>query len=88
MLLLIINLLHKIYKVLSWEWSQALTSAIKKWVEEMTACFTTGFCTGIWGEKKLFIKQAGIGKSLKHLSNAVDPHFDFVISGRTKGNQV
>jgi hypothetical protein len=29
-----------------------------------------------------------MAESLKHLSNAVDPHFEFVISGRTKGNQM
>jgi hypothetical protein len=52
------------------------------------AWFVTGFCTDIWGEEKLLIEHAGTAKSLKHLSNAVDPHFELVISGRTKGNQM
>jgi hypothetical protein len=36
-------------------------------------------------EEKLLIEHARTAKSLKHLY--VDPHFEFVISGRTKGNK-
>jgi hypothetical protein len=86
--LLTINVLHEIHQILSQEWSQAVTPSARKRVAEMGAWFVAGFCTGIRGEEKLLIEHAGTAKSLKHLSDAVDPHFEFVISGRTKGNQM
>jgi hypothetical protein len=54
----------------------------------MGTWFVAGFCTGIRGEETLLIEHDGTAKSLKHLGDAMDPHFEFVIWGRTKGNQM
>jgi hypothetical protein len=54
----------------------------------MGTWFAAGFCTGIQGEETLLIEHARKAKSLKHLGDVVDPHFEFVISGRTKGSQM
>jgi hypothetical protein len=86
--LLTIDVLHEIHRILSREWGQAVAPAARKRVAEMGVWFVAGFCTGIRGEEKLLIEHAGTAKSLKHLTDAVDPHFEFVISGRTKGNQM
>jgi hypothetical protein len=86
--LLTIKVVHEIHRVLSREWSQATTPATKKRVAEMDTWFVAGFCTGIRGEETLLIEHAGTAKSLKHLGDVVDPHFEFVISGTTKGNQM
>jgi hypothetical protein len=86
--LLTIEVLHEIRKILSREWNQATTAATKKRVAEMSTWFIAGFCTGIRGEEKLLIAHAGTAKSSKRLSDWIDPHFEFVISGRTKGNQM
>jgi hypothetical protein len=65
-----------------------ITLATKKWVAEMGAWFVAGFCTGNQEEYKLLMEHAGMAKSLKHLSDTVDTHFEFIILERTKGNQM
>jgi hypothetical protein len=53
--------------------------------------FLGGFCTGLRGEEMGLIEFAGTHRSLDHIENQIGdlpPHFDFVIAGRTKGNQV
>jgi hypothetical protein len=50
-----------------------------------------GFCTGLRGEEMPLVEFAGTLGSLEHLVHQLGdlpPHFDFVIAGRTKGNQV
>jgi hypothetical protein len=53
--------------------------------------FLGGFCTGLRGEEMPLIEFAGTLASMDHMTNQLDnlpPHFDYVIAGRTKGNQV
>jgi hypothetical protein len=54
----------------------------------MGALFVGGFCMGLRGEEVLNIELAGMANSLKHLEDEVNPHFKFILLGRTKGNQL
>jgi hypothetical protein len=40
------------------------------------------------GEEMMHIELAGTVNSVKHLDNAVNAHFKFIVLGRTKGNQL
>jgi hypothetical protein len=46
-----------------------------------------GFCTGLRGEEQLRVEFAGTKNSLKWMKKA-DPYFMFVVTGRSKGNQL
>jgi hypothetical protein len=54
----------------------------------MGAWIVWGFCTGLRGEEVLLIEFAGTAKNIENLNDPNEPHFVFVISGRTKGNQL
>ena len=86
--LVTIEVVHAIHRLLNKEWSDATTLSQKKRISEMGAWFVGGFCTGLRGEEMLLIEHAGTAKSLKHLQDLVNPHFKFVVSDRTKGNQM
>jgi hypothetical protein len=47
-----------------------------------------GFCTGLRGEEMVLIELAGTDNSLSHLEDAINPHFKFMLLGKTKGNQL
>jgi hypothetical protein len=66
----------------------AILEFTKKPAAERGAWFVAGLCTRIQGEEKLLVKHSGMAKSLKHLSDAVDPHCEHVIGGRNKGTQM
>jgi hypothetical protein len=60
----------------------------KKKIAEMGAWFIGGFCTGLIGEEMLLIELAGMANSLVHMDDVKHAHFLFVVSGRTKANQL
>jgi hypothetical protein len=43
---------------------------------------------GLRGDEMLLIEYAGTAKSVENLEDLKEPHFTFVILGRTKGNQL
>ncbi len=83
-----IDVLHEIDKILETEWRRTDDPNVKLKTAEMGAWIIGGFCTGLRGEEMLLIEFAGTAKSLERLTDPKDPHFTFVISGRTKGNQL
>jgi hypothetical protein len=83
-----IEVLHCINKILESEWQRGPGKAEKKRIAEMGIWVIGGFCTGLRGEEMLQIELAGTVNSLKFMRKEVDPYFMFVVSGRTKGNQL
>jgi hypothetical protein len=83
-----IEVLHSADGILEEQWASARTIGQKKRIAEMGTWFVGGFCTGLRGEEMLTIELAGTANSLSHLSDEVNPHFKFVLLGRTKGNQL
>jgi hypothetical protein len=83
-----IDVLHAVDALLEteWRWTEELVSRLK--TAEMGAWIIVFFCTGLRGEEMLLIEFAGTAKSIGNLSAQNLPHFVFVISGRTKGNQL
>jgi hypothetical protein len=84
-----IDVLHAIDKVLERVWKNAKSQAQKRRTCEMGAWIMGGFCTGLRGEEMLLIDMLGTATSVQRLmkDGASDPHFKFVIIGRTKGVQ-
>jgi hypothetical protein len=84
-----IDVLHAIDKILESEWRSATTQDQKRRICEMGAWMMGGFCTGLRGEEMLLVDMLGtatsVQKSMK--DDAIDPHFKFIIIGRTKGVQ-
>jgi hypothetical protein len=85
---LTINVIHSADRILESEWEHATRGDERKRIAEMGAWFVGGFCTGLRGEEMLLIELAGTAKSLEHLTDVKNAHFVFVISGRTKGDQM
>jgi hypothetical protein len=83
-----IEVLHCIDKILESEWQRGPGKAEMKRIAEMGTWIIGGFCTGLRGEEMLQIELAGTVNSLKFMRKEVDPCFMFVVSGRTKGNQL
>jgi hypothetical protein len=82
-----IETLHVIERILENRWRLARASDDKRDTARLGAWIFGGFCTGLRGEEQVRIEFAGTKKSLKWLRKA-DPYFMFVVSGRTKGNQL
>jgi hypothetical protein len=84
-----IDVLHAIDKILEKVWKNATTQAQKRRACEMGAWLMGGYCTGLRGEEMLLIDMLGTATSVQRLmkDEASDPHFKFVIIGRTKGVQ-
>ena len=60
-------------------------------ISMMGLWYIGSFATGIRGEEMLLLEMAGTFASLKYLTEpgeGLPPHFEFVLSGRTKNNQV
>jgi hypothetical protein len=83
-----IDVLHAADGILEAQWNGARTLSQKKRIAEMGTWYNGGFCTGLRGEEMLIIELPGTANSLKHLDDRVDPHFKFILLGRTKGNQL
>jgi hypothetical protein len=83
-----IDVLHAIDALLEREWRRSEDPVSRKKTAEMGAWIIGGFCTGLRGEEMLLIEYAGTAKSIENLNDPKEPHFTFVISGRTKGNQL
>jgi hypothetical protein len=84
-----IDVLHAVDKILEMEWANAKSSEQKRRICEMGAWMMGGFCTGLRGEEMLLVDMLGTLTSVQKLMKvgAPDPHFKFVIIGRTKGVQ-
>jgi hypothetical protein len=84
-----IDVLHAIDKILEGEWSLAKTKEDKRRICELGAWIMGGFCTGLRGEEMLLIDALGTSNSVaRGMKEGVrDPHFKFVVIGRTKGVQ-
>jgi hypothetical protein len=83
-----IDVLHSIESILETEWRRTNDPISRKRTAEMGAWLIGGFCTGMRGEEMLLIEYAGTAKSVEKLNDPREPHFTFVVSGRTKGNQL
>jgi hypothetical protein len=71
------------------EWKHSRTKTDKKRISEMGTWISGGVCTGLGGEEMLLIDIFGTAKSVTKCmrTDSPDPHFKFVIIGRTKGVQ-
>jgi hypothetical protein len=83
-----IEVLHAADAILEDQWSRAGNPNEKKQIAEMGVWFVGGFCIGLRGEEMLNIELAGTANNIKHLEDEVNPHFKFILLGRTKGNQL
>jgi hypothetical protein len=84
-----IEVLHAADKILEEEWKNAGTVELKRRVSEVGAWMIGGFCTGLRGEEMILIDMFGTAASVERLmrDDAENPHFTFVVIGRTKGVQ-
>ena len=84
-----IDVLHAVDRILENEWKGAKTHDQKRRTCEMGAWMMGSFCTGLRGEEMLLIDLFGTRTSVEKTmgDGASDPHFKFVIIGRTKGVQ-
>jgi hypothetical protein len=80
---------HAIDRTLEREFKHARTRTERKRISEMGTWLIGGVCTGLRGEEMLLIDLFGTAKSVAQFMkvDAPDPHFKFVILGRTKGVQ-
>jgi hypothetical protein len=87
--ILSIEEVHAIDRTLEREWKHARSRVDQKRISEMGTWMSGGVCTGLRGEEMLLIDLYGTAKSVTQFmkSDSPDPHFKFVIIGRTKGVQ-
>jgi hypothetical protein len=85
---IMIDVLHSIESILETEWRRTEDPVSRKRTTEMGAWIIGGFCTGMRSEEMLLIEYTGTAKSVEKLEDPQEPHFPFVVSGRTKGNQL
>jgi hypothetical protein len=83
-----IEVLHAVDQILEDQWASASSLSQKKRIAEMGVWFVGGFCTGLRGEEMVRIELAGTANNVRHLNDAVNAHFKFMILGRTKGNHL
>lgn len=83
-----IDVIHAVDKILEGEWEKATRNKQRKRIAKMGSWFIVGFCTGLRGEEMLQIGLAGTANSLAHLNDAKNPHFVFLVLGRTKGKRM
>jgi hypothetical protein len=82
-----IDVLHACERILEVRWRITAREEEKLTVSRLGNWLVGGFCTGLRGEEQLRIELAGTRKSLRWMSKE-DPYFMYVITGRTKGNQL
>ena len=84
-----IDVLHAVDKVLEAEWTVANIPEQKRRIAEIGAWMIGGFCTGLRGEEMLMVDTWGTASSVHRFmkEDALDPHFKFIVIGRTKGVQ-
>jgi hypothetical protein len=71
------------------EFAHARAKEDQKRISELGTWFSGGMCTGLRGEEMLLIDLCGTAKSVKQFmkEGVEDPHFKFVMLGRTEGVQ-
>jgi hypothetical protein len=81
--------IHATDQILEREFSYAASEEDRKRISELGTWFSGGVCTGLRGEEMLLIDLHGTAKSVaQHMKETdSDPHFKFVMLGRTKGAQ-
>ena len=84
-----IDVLHAVDKILEAEWKNSKAPEPTRRICEIGAWMMGGFCTGLRGEEMLLVDTLGTATSVQRLmkDDAPDPHFKFVVIGRTKGVQ-
>jgi hypothetical protein len=86
---LTIDVLHEVDRILEARRRSTTDRKIRRRVSEMGTWYLGGFCTGLRGEEMVRIEFSGTAKSAdKCLGLEEDPHFMFVVTGRSKGNQL
>jgi hypothetical protein len=87
--ILAIEEVHAIDRMIKRKWKHARTKVDQNRISKMGAWLSGGVCTGLRGEEMLLIDLYGTAKSVTQFmkSDSPDPHFKFVIIGRTKGVQ-
>jgi len=82
-----ISVVHASHSVLEVRWKEATSQLIRKKCAEMGVWIIGGFCSGLRGEEMVLVELAGTRNSLQFLNEISQPHFCFVITGRTKNNR-
>jgi hypothetical protein len=87
--ILTIEEVHAIDRTLEREYIHARTKIDRKRISEMGTWINGGVCTGLRGEEMLLIDLYGTAQSVTRFmkKESLDPHFKFIILGRTKGVQ-
>jgi hypothetical protein len=87
--LITIEVLHAVDRILEKEWTKAKTQELKRRIYEIGAWMMGDCCAGLRGEEMLLVDMLGTLTSIQRLmkDEASDPHFKFIIIGRTKGVQ-
>jgi hypothetical protein len=87
--ILTIEEVHAIDRMMEREYKHARTKMDQKWISEMGAWISGGVCMELRGEEMLLIVLFSTAKSVSQFmkKDSPDPHFKFVIIGRTKGVQ-
>jgi hypothetical protein len=71
------------------EWRCIEIPILRRKTMEMGAWIKGGLCTSLGGEEVILIKYAGMANSIVNLDNPTkEHHFNFVILGRNKGNEL
>jgi hypothetical protein len=83
-----IEALHAVHLIFERKWKKGLPLLARKKVAEMGSWFVAGFYTALRREEMLLVEYAETAQEVRHLAWEVDLYFAWVISGRTKGNQV
>jgi hypothetical protein len=87
--ILTIEEVHATDRTLEREHTHARTKDDQKRISEMGTWIGGGACTGLRGEEMLLIDLHGTAKSVDRFmkKESVNPHFKFVMLGRTEGVQ-
>jgi hypothetical protein len=84
-----IDMLMALNAALESRWLDSADHDVRRRVAEMGTWFNGGVCTGLRGEEMVLIESRGTAKSVdKWMSQAVDPFFMLVVTGRTKRNRL
>jgi hypothetical protein len=84
-----IDAIHKVDRILEARWRATTDELVHRSVAEMGTWLCGGFCTGLRREEMARIEFAGTANSVaKWMDKGLDSYFMFVVSGRSKGNQI
>jgi hypothetical protein len=84
-----IAFLHAVDRILEARWRATTDALVHRRVAEMGTWFCGGFCTGLRGKEMVRIAFSGTVNSMsKWMDKGLYSYFMFVVSRRSKGNQI